>query len=95
MLLVEVHYICGSKEDRDSFLEALAEIRMHEKTRQEPGNIMYDYFIPVENDKEVLLLEKWDPAVYEKHFETEHMAALKEAKAKYVVDQTITNTQLP
>ena len=95
MLLVEVHYMFADKENRDGFIQALADIQMHEKTRQEAGNIMYDYFVPLANDKEVLLLEKWEKEVAPDHFETAHMAALREAKAKYVIDHTITNTQIP
>lgn len=79
-----VYYHC--KEGmRDSFLKAIKEARISELCKQEAGNRQYDYFLPTEDTKTVLLLEKWDTEEAQKaHLTTPHFKLLGELKAQYV-----------
>lgn len=57
--------------------------------RTEDGNICYDYFIPVGDDRHVLLIEKWhDEAALSAHMQTPNMELIRSIKNKYV-DNTL------
>ena len=55
-------------------------------TRNEPGNLRYEYFFSAERENEILLLEQWeDKASQIRHGKQPHFAELAEIKEKYEI----------
>lgn len=89
MLTMIVYYRCKD-EQRDAFMSVLKKENIAEKSRVEPGNMQYDYFLPVDDANTVLLLEKWESVDAQKiHTETDNFKKLGEIKAKYVASVDI------
>ena len=86
MIVLNVTYKCKPGM-RDEYLEMIMTEGIDEACRAEDGNIMYDYYTPVNNCDDLLLLEKWQDAdVLAKHGKQPHIARLKEIKSEYVID---------
>ena len=89
MIVLNVTYTCRPGM-RGAFLERISAEGIGAASRAEDGNIGYDYFIPVEGDGEVLLVEKWrDEEALAAHAAAPHFGKLKELKPIYVVDTVI------
>ncbi len=72
---------------RGAFLKAMAEAGIAEKVRAEEGCIFYDYYIPLENDNDILLLEKWESKEHQqRHCDQPHMVQLRAIKPDYVAE---------
>lgn len=72
---------------RDDFISEIKQNDIIEKSRNEQGNIKYDYFIPLENDNELLLIEEWENQLcIDQHKTTPHFLVLQIIKAEYVED---------
>ena len=68
---------------REAFLKAAEGIMR--ASREEPGNLRYDYYQPVESDNDLLLLEIWvDEAAQVAHGKTAHYQKLQALKKDYV-----------
>jgi len=58
-----------------------------QKSRAEAGCLRYEYYLPMEKENELLLIEVWkDHAAQKAHMETEHFKQLGGIKAKYVLE---------
>lgn len=64
---------------RDRFLEALRAEGIDAAARAEEGNLQYDYFLPVDNGDELLLIERYrDDAAVAAHVRQAHVARMVE-----------------
>ena len=89
MIVLNVTYKC-KPEMREEFLEMIMTEGIDAECRAEDGNIKYDYYKPVENSDELLLVEKWrDADALAMHGRQAHFARLGELKAEYVSDTII------
>ena len=89
MIVLNVTYKCKSGK-RNSFLETIQKEGIDEASRAEEGNIKYEYYLPVADSDEVLLVEKWQSAdAITQHGQQPHYKRLGELKADYVVDTII------
>ena len=89
MIVLNVTYKC-KPEMREEFLEMIMAEGIDRACRAETGNIKYDYYIPVEDDDDLFLLEKWrDADALAEHGRQPHLARLKEIKAEYVIDTIV------
>ena len=71
---------------RKSFIQEISDSGILEKIRKEKGCIEYSYYLSVENENEILLLEKWDTEVHQQdHLKQPHMEILKTIKDRYVI----------
>ena len=89
MILLNVMYTLKGigKED---FVRLLRDNDIIEESRQESGNIRYEFFYPAEDNHDILLVEEWvDDAAFEAHKKTPHYAALQEIKLQYIRDISI------
>ena len=89
MVVLNVTYKCkpGMKE---AFLEAIKSEGIDVACRNEDGNIKYDYYFPVDDSDEMLLVEKWrDADALDAHGKQPHFARLGELKNEYVDDTII------
>ena len=89
MIVLNVTYLCKPGM-RDEFLERIIAEGIGETSRNEAGNIKYDYYLPVDGGDELLLVEKWrDADAIAAHGGQPHFAKLKALKAEYVTDTVI------
>lgn len=89
MIVLNVTYKCRAGM-REAFLKRIIDDGIGKASREEDGNIKYDYYIPVDSCDELLLVEKWrDDAALTLHASTEHFARLKELKPVYVLDTVV------
>jgi len=70
---------------RSAFHQTILNEGLQEVSRQEPGNLAYDYFLSVDHPDELLLVEKWkDQASIERHKTLPHYLRLRDLKATYI-----------
>ncbi len=89
MIVLNVTYKC--KPDlREEFLEMIMAEGIDAACRAEEGNEKYDYYIPVDDSDDLLLVEKWrDAEALAKHGKQPHYARLGEIKKEFVNDTMI------
>ena len=94
MIVLNVTYRC-KPEMREEFLETIMTEGIDAASRAEAGNIKYDYYLPLDNSDELLLLEKWQDAdALAEHGKQPHFARLGELKTEYVADTIIEKYEL-
>lgn len=87
MIEVHVNYYFKNNADRDSFYKEASEAGIIAASKAEAGNIRYDYFIPMDEDGRIYLLEQWkNQEELDKHCAMEHFARLGAIKQKYVIN---------
>lgn len=89
MIVLNVTYKC-KPEMREEFLEMIMTEGIDAASRAEAGNIKYDYYLPVDDENELLLVEKWrDAEALAEHSKLAHFARLGELKPEYVNETII------
>ncbi len=89
MIVLNVTYQCRPGM-RDRFLEQITAEGIDAASRGEKGNIRYDYYLPIVENDDLLLVEKWQDAdALTEHGHQPHYARLKEIKAEYVTETII------
>lgn len=84
MILLHVTYTMkpGQKEN---YLAAIAWAGIDQASRQETGNIRYDYFYAAQQEDTILLIEQWEnEEVLELHKTMPHFKQLAAIKEQYV-----------
>lgn len=83
-LFVEVRYHL-KKGQRGIFLQKIQEEGIPEASRNEPGNVRYEYLYSLSDPDELVLLEVWDTAQdQKKHTQLPHYQVLAGLKEQYV-----------
>ena len=86
MLTFNVTFKCRP-EMREEFLEMIMTEGIDVSARAEEGNLAYDFYRPVENDDDLLLIEKYvDQDAVMAHVRQPYIARLTELREKYVAD---------
>ena len=89
MIVLNVTYKCKPGM-REEFLEAILREGLDEASRSEEGNLKYDYYLPFDDNGDLLLLEKWrDADALSAHGKTAHLKRLGELKTVYVTETVI------
>ena len=89
MIVLNVTYKC-KKDLRDEYLERIMAEGIDKASREEAGNLKYDYYYSADDDDELFLLEKWkDAEAFEEHKKLPHFARLQELKAEYLENTVI------
>ena len=90
MIEVHVRYSFENNEKRDAFYKAAKDAGVDKASKEEIGNISYNYYLPIEEDCVIFLLEQWkDADALKEHGESKHYARLGEIKADYVLNTDI------
>lgn len=72
---------------REGFLRQLAAEGIIDAIRQEDGCLRYDYYLSIQDENEILLVEQWQTeAQQQAHLRRPHMEQLREIKEQYVSD---------
>lgn len=88
-LLLNVTYTAKPGK-RTAFFRALTQLGVVEQSKQEPGNIKYDYYYPVDSEDQLLLVEIWeDDKALAFHTHTEHYQQLQSIKSDYLINARI------
>ena len=78
MIVLNVTYRC-KPDMRDEFLEMIYTEGIDVASHAEDRNIKYDYYTPVDNSDDLLLIEKWrDAEALTAHGKQEHFTRLGE-----------------
>ena len=84
MYNILVFYKAENGEMLREFYEEVKNAGIIEKSREEAGNLQYDYFFSAEKENEILLVEKWESPECQQHHSTlPHFAELGKIKGKY------------
>lgn len=75
---------------RAEFYNKLTEKKIIENSQKEKGNIKYDYYLSMEDQNKILLVESWvNQEEQERHLKTIHYQELQKLKSEYVVNVDI------
>jgi quinol monooxygenase YgiN len=88
-LLVNVNYTIKPGK-REEFLEKVKAQQIIRDSKAEPGNFKYEYYIPVDSQNTLFLMEIWACSEAQSlHGNTEHYKKLQALKKEYVTDVAI------
>ena len=80
---------------REAFLRQLTTHGIIDAIRREDGGLRYDYFLSVQNEDEILLVEQWQTEEQQQiHLRTPHMDQLRRLKSEYVADAQLGRVHL-
>ena len=75
---------------RDAFYQAVLSEGIIQASREEKGNLRYDYCLDLQKENRLILLEKWeDEESSLKHRDQPHFKRLGELKAEFVENTEI------
>ena len=76
-------YYTGTGGNARKFVKEMISGGVVGEIRKEEGNIRYEYFIPVDDEETVLLIDSWkDQQVLDRHYQPKTMFALKKVVRK-------------
>ena len=88
-VVLHVTYRCAPDKAVE-FIMDLKQSGLQSLVRQEDGCLQYDYFLPVEQADQLLLVEKWtNRDAQAVHMTQPHMAKMKEFKGDYIAPTTL------
>lgn len=77
-------YYTGKNGAAQAFVKEMISSGTVEKIREEPGNLMYEYFVKFDDPDTVLLIDSWESqSVLDAHHATEMMQKIAELREKY------------
>ncbi len=89
MLVFNVTFKCRP-DMREAFLKSIISEGIDAAARREAGNLKYDFYLPVDNGSDLLLIEKYrDADAVAEHVRQAHTAKLVQLKEKYVADMIL------
>ena len=89
MITVNLYYK-GTSGNARRFAEEMEQSGIAAAIRQEPGNLRYQYFQPLDDPETVLLIDSWaDQAAIDAHHASPMMAKLAALREKYDLHMTV------
>lgn len=83
MITINITY-SGEGQNARRFMEEMLASSVVESIRKEPGNIRYDYYIPVEDSESILLIDSWENQdALDAHHNSPMMKTIAELREKY------------
>ncbi len=88
MITVNLYYK-GSNGSARAFAEEMERSGIADDIRREPGNLRYQYFLPLNDPETVLLIDSWtNQAAIDAHHASPMMAKLAALREKYDLHMT-------
>lgn len=82
-ITINIRY-SGSGDNAKQFAREMLSGGVVEEIRAEKGNLRYEYYLPLEDDGTVLLIDSWaDQAVLDAHHDSPAMAKIIALREKY------------
>lgn len=80
-----VIYKAKNQGDREAFVKELTKSGVLDAIRNENGCLAYDYYFSNEDNKTLVLYEKWESKEHQRvHMTQPHMKTAMEIKSKYI-----------
>ena len=77
-------YYTGKGKNARKFAEEMISSGVVEQIRAEEGNLKYDYFLPLNSDETVLLIDSWEnQQALDKHHASPMMQRIIDLREKY------------
>ncbi len=77
-------YYTGEKDNAMKFSEEMISSGIVSEIRSEEGNLKYEYFFPMDDNKTVLLIDSWEnQEALDKHHESPMMQKIINLREKY------------
>lgn len=77
-------YYTGKNGAARAFADEMCSSGTVQAIREEPGNLRYEYFLPMDDPETVLLIDSWtDQAAIDRHHATPMMQTIMELREKY------------
>ena len=82
-LAVTIRYT-GAGDNAKKFADEMTSSGTVEKIRAEKGNLGYEYFFPMEDQRSVLLIDQWqNQAAIDAHHDSPMMKTISQLREKY------------
>lgn len=82
-----VVYTAAEKGGREAFVRDIEASGLDAVVRAEDGCISYDYYASMQDEKMLLLIERWESEEKQQiHVKQPHMTELRKIKDRYMVD---------
>ena len=89
--MITLHlFYTGTSGNAQRFAEEMEASGVADHIRQEPGNLRYEYFFPMNDPDTVLLIDAWqDQAAIDAHHASPMMAEIARLREKYDLHMTV------
>ena len=82
-LTIHIYYT-GSGGNARKFAEEMTRSGLADRISAQPGNLSYEYFLPLQNPETVLLIDRWaDQVALDRHHRSPMMAEILALRQKY------------
>ena len=82
-LTINIYYT-GENGSAKKFAEEMVSTGIVNRVRQEPGNERYNYFLPMDDEETVLLIDRWkSEEALNEHHKSEMMKEIANLREKY------------
>jgi quinol monooxygenase YgiN len=80
----------GDNGNARKFAEEMIATGIVENIRNEEGNLQYDYFLPIDNNDEILLVDVWEnQEALDKHHSSPMMSKIIALREKHNLSMTV------
>ncbi|BAL51461.1 MULTISPECIES: antibiotic biosynthesis monooxygenase family protein [Lactococcus] len=81
----------GKGENARLFADEMVSSGLVDKIRQQSGNLRYEYFVPLDNQHAILLIDEWEnQEAIDFHHKSPMMAKIAELREKYQLRLKVT-----
>ena len=89
--MITLHlFYTGVPGNARRFAEEMEASGVADRIRQEPGNLRYEYFVPMNDPDTVLLIDAWqDQAAIDAHHTSPMMAEIARLRERYDLHMTV------
>ncbi|MDK8502428.1 putative quinol monooxygenase [Aerococcus sp. UMB1112A] len=92
-LVINIIY-SGQGDNARKFAQEMMDRGVVDRIRQQPGNLRYDYFVPLEDPESILLIDTWtDQSALDAHHKSPMMQEIAELRDKYKLRMKVTRYQ--
>lgn len=82
-LLIHIRYM-GENDNARKFAKDMIDKKIVDKIRKQKGNLQYDYYLPLEEDGSILLIDRWEnQEALDTHHKSSMMEDIIELREKY------------
>ena len=77
-------YYTGENDNAEKFAQEMMSSGIVSQIRAEEGNLKYEYFFPMDDDKTILLIDSWEnQQALDKHHDSPMMKKIIDLREKY------------
>lgn len=89
MVVLLVEYLVKEGK-REAFTKAILENSVAQSSREDSGNVSYQYLLSLEDSDKVLLFEEWEnEESFQNHLKEQHTKDFQSIKNEYVVETKV------